>query len=156
MAQITNKDRTTLADMITNTQYFAAYPKRLRVNTNKNNTGLLQDLINKYWSYLIQKTEVGGTGKERFVRTYHVSVGDRDKFMSEIQEIKRSGYLSESDEDGYLEDQDGNLHKDDGTLRKKTLEDEKQQLFSGISNGTLIIGALVVAGIILVLFKQKK
>ena len=156
MPNISNQDYTTLVNYITNTQYFAAYPKRLRVNTNKNNTALLKDLLIKYWKPLIEKAEIGGTGKERFVRTYHTSKEIRDQFMSDIQAIKSNGYLNESDREGYWEDQNGNYVKDDGTIHQKeiTLTDAAQQLFSGISNTTIIIGALLIVGVILLLRRK--
>jgi len=156
MPNITNQDHDTLVDYITGTQYFTAYPKRLRVNTNKNNTALLQQLLQKYWNNLIQKSEIGGTGKERFVRTYHSTKEIRDQFMSDIQAIKRAGYLDESDREGYYQDQNGQYYKDDGTMQKKeiTLSDAAQQLFSGISNTTIIIGALLIVGVILLLRRK--
>jgi len=157
LENITNKDWNELADLITNTQYFAAYPKRLRVNTNKNNTAGLKDLLNKYWSNIINKSEIGGTGKERYVRTYHNSKSDRDKLMSDVQQIKRSGRLDQLG-NGFVEDQNGNLRLDDNTIREKeiTLTDQIQSLFSGISNTAIIIGGLIIIGIIFFVTRKKK
>jgi len=157
MANIPNADRQELAQIITGTQTFGAYPKRVRVNTYKDTTGVLKKMIDKYWGSLIKKSEVGGVGKERYVRTYHNSKDDRNKFLSEIQTIIRMGEL-EYDIFGNIQDQSGNYYNPDGSTIGKNviLEDEKQSLFSGISNTTIIIGAVLLIGLILFLTRKKK
>ena len=150
---MTNQERQILADLVTGFQTFGTYPKRTRVKCLKDNTALLKQYLNKFWGYLIQKMDEGGTGKERFIRTYHASKETRDKFLGEIQAIVYNGQL-EYDADGNISDKVGNIYNDDGTEIGRKVGDGEQQLFSGISNTTIIIGALIIIGVILLLRRK--
>jgi len=148
---ISNSDRQTISELVTKTTKPMA--KRARVWTVREKTGVLKGVIDRVWRTILTKTEVAGSGKEQFVRCYFSSNQIRDQFLTEIQSVLHGGYL-EPYGNGY-QDQNGNYYNNDGTPVGKVLEDEKQELFTGLSNTTLIIAGAFIVVIILLLNRKK-
>jgi hypothetical protein len=160
-AKLTINDHNLIVNTCTAANSRSLYPKQSRLRGPSNSLEQLKAIVKKYWWNSCGMKDFKGDGTLGKIRGFYIKHDTedlRDKFLAEIQAVLYAGELEPVETPQgttYYEDQNGGKREDDGTYTYKTvtLKDEKPQLFSGISNTTLLIAGLVIIGII-VFFKK--